>query len=170
MLLRSLLVVVLVGLSVMAPTPAPADSMISMYQRLFGRVDEEMAAVKKTGAEVLSPEYFAKAVRYKKEAEQAFRAGRSHESVQKDIRKAREWLRKALDATEIATVTFADAMAARDNALSADAPRFAREMWAEAEEEMRDATNDVERGDIRDARDDARKVAALYKRSCRPSR
>ena len=162
--LRSCLVLMIVSLAVTA-IPARADSMMSMYQRLFSRVDEEMAAVKKTGAEVLSPEYFAKAVRYKNDAERGFRAGRSNEAVQEDINKARQWLRKALDATEIARVTFADAMAARDNALSADAPRFAREMWEDAEEDMRDATHEVEEGDIRDARENARKVAELYKQA-----
>ena len=160
--LRPLLVLTFSCLMLL-PDLAPADTMISMYQRLFSRVDEEMEAVRQTGAAVLSPEFFEKAERYKNQAERDFRDGRSHESVQEDINRAREWLRKALDATEMAAVPFADAMAARDNALSADAPSYARTAWARAEEEMREATHRVERGDIRNARDNAREVAELYR-------
>ncbi|MDF1821717.1 MAG: OmpA family protein [Alcanivoracaceae bacterium] len=138
---------------------------IADYHRLFGSVDEALAAARQAHADVLSPENFARAMKYYDEAKHDFQQRRDRDDVRENIDRASQWLLKALDTTDIAAVAFTATLQARDNARSAEAPRHARAIWDDAEEALRDATHEVEKGDIRDARERAGEVTALYQQA-----
>lgn len=155
----------LVVFFVIVATGTAQASSIADYHRLFGSVDEALAAAKQANADVLSPENFARAMKYYNEAKHDFQQRRDRDDVRKNIDRASQWLLKALDTTDIAAVALTATLQARDNARSAEAPRHARQLWDKAEEELRDATHEVEKGDIRDARKRAGEVTALYQQA-----
>ena len=152
-------------MTVCLPHLAWGDSAQTVHRQLFGEVKQELEAAKAAQADILAPERFAKALRYYKEADNSFLQRRNLDRVRKEILRARSWLAKAMEATEVSAITFAQAVSARDNALSADAPKFADDAWNKAEEALREAASKVEEGDIRDAREDAKVVADLFQQA-----
>lgn len=155
--------VLLVGL--LSGNPVLAESAQSVHRQLFAEVKEELAAARAAQADVLAPERFAKALQYYKEADNSFLQRRNLDRVRKEILRARSWLAKAMEATEVSAISFAQALQARENALSADAKKFAENAWENAEQALRQATSKVEDGDIRHAREAARTIADLYQQA-----
>jgi len=147
------------------PLMASADSVMAVHQQLFGDLKQQIAEAEAAHAEVLSPERFAKAIKFYKDADNTFHQARNLESVRADIARSQEWLNKAMQVVEISAITFTQAVQNRENALSADAPKFAAIAWQAAEKALRDAANEIEDGDLRDAREAARQVANLYQQA-----
>ncbi len=147
------------------PVIASADSVMAVHQQLFGDLKKQIDEARNADADVLSPERFGKAMKYYKDADNTFHRARNLESVRADIARSQEWLKKAMQAVEISAITFSQAVQNRDNALSADAPKYATNAWQAAEKALRDAANEIEDGDLRDARESARKVANLYQQA-----
>jgi OmpA-OmpF porin, OOP family len=160
-----LLCVNLCLLVVTVPVMASADSVMAVHRQLFADLKKQIAEAEQANAEVLSPERFGKAMKYYKDADNTFHQARNLESVRADIARSQEWLNKAMQVVEISAITFAPAMQNRDNALSADAPKYAAAAWQAAEKALRDAANEIEDGDLRDARESARQVAGLYQQA-----
>ena len=147
------------------PLMASADSVMAVHRQFFGDLKQQIAEAEAADAEVLSPERFAKAMKFYKDADSTFHQARNLESVRADIARSREWLNKAMQVVEISAITFAQAVQNRDNALSADAPKYAATAWQAAEKALRDAANEIEDGDLRGAREAARQVADLYQQA-----
>ena len=147
------------------PLAASADSVMAVHRQLFGDLKKQIAEAEEAHAGVLSPERFGKAMKYYKDADNTFHQARNLESVRADIARSQEWLDKAMQVVEISAITFAQAVQNRDNALSADAPKYAVTAWQAAEKALRDAANEIEDGDLRDARELARQVASLYQQA-----
>jgi len=147
------------------PAVATAEAGMSSRQ-MFSAVERNIKTAREANAELLSPEYFAKAMKYYKEAKNDFHMSRgSAEGIKSDLVKSNEWLKKAMDATRMGGVAFAAVIQARSNAESADAPRYASEVWTRAEEMLRKAAHKVEEGDVRDAPADAREAADLFQKA-----
>ena len=144
---------------------ASADSVMAVHRQLFGELKADLAEAEAAHAEVLSPERFARAMKHYKDADTTFHQARNLESVRNDIARSREWLGKAMQVVEISAITFAQAVQNRDNALSADAPKYAADAWRKAEQALRNAANEVEDGDLRAAQQAARTVADLYQQA-----
>lgn len=163
---RSFFLQAVLGLIVLfSSVQASADSVMAVHRQLFGDLKVQLARAEASHAEVLSPERFAKAMKYYKDADTAFHQSRNLDSVRADIARSREWLGKAREVMEVSSTTFARTIESRNNALSADAPGFAAQAWQRAEKAMRDATRKVEDGDLRAARQDATQVADLYQQA-----
>lgn len=151
--------------ALLAPSLAMADSVIAIHLQLFGEVDKQLEQAREAQVEVLSPDRFERAMKYYKSAESTFRQGRNMESVRTDIGRTQNWLSKAMEATEIGSITFAQAIQARANAMSADAPKHAVEEWSKAEQALRKAATEVEKGDLRRAKENSRSVADLFQQA-----
>lgn len=160
-----LLCVNLCLLAVALPSMATADSVMAVHRQLFGDLKKQIAEAEEAKAEVLSPERFGKAIKYYKDADNTFHQARNLESVRADIARSKEWLSKAMQVVEISAITLAQAVQNRNNALSAEAPKYATAAWQAAEKALRDAANEIEDGDLRDARESARQVANLYQQA-----
>jgi OOP family OmpA-OmpF porin len=128
---------------------------------LFKDTDALMQQAKDAGADLLSPENYADAKSAYAKAEKEISNGRA-DRAGKELTKVNEALNKALTASELAVVTFADSLAARDLAVAANAEKFEPEMWGSAEKQFTDAAKRLEGGNVDSARKSADKATKGY--------
>ena len=153
------LLVWLIGLA------AVAQAQDNLRSQLFGEVDELLKQAKKKQAQILAPSNFGKAMEAYAKAEADLKKGRSLEKIRKKIQRARTYFERAIEATKLAEVTFAAVTAARNDAQSADAPRYARDTWEKAELKLMEAAKELEKGDVKDARKKGKEAEDLYRRA-----
>ncbi|MDQ7054411.1 MAG: hypothetical protein Q9P14_16530 [candidate division KSB1 bacterium] len=117
----------------------------NLRSQLFSEVDAIKAQAEKRQANVLAPTNYGKAMKAYQRAEQDLRKGRNLQDIRKRIREAQAYFKKAIEATKLAEVTFSSVTAARNDAISADAAKFARATWEKAEEKLIEAAKELER-------------------------
>ena len=150
--------VLLLGLSALA-----ASAQEDLRQTLFAQTDEALKAANEARANVLAPKNYAEAARYYRAAEDKLKRGRSIESIKDDLDDAARALRRAVEATRLASVTLTSAIQARNDAAEADAAQFAASNWRDAEEKFAAAAVRLEEGNINAARSRARDAEELYR-------
>lgn len=150
--------VLLLGLSALA-----ASAQEDLRQTLFAQTDEALKAANEARANVLAPKNYAEAARYYRAAEDKLQRGRSIESIKDDLDDAARALRRAVEATRLASVTLTSAIQARNDAAEADAAQFAAVNWRDAEEKFASAAVRLEEGNINAARSRARDAEELYR-------
>jgi OOP family OmpA-OmpF porin len=128
---------------------------------LFKDTDALMQQAKDARADLLSPKNYADAQSAYAKAEKEVSNGRA-DRAGKELTKVDEALTKALTASELAVVTFADSLAARDLAVAANAEKFEPEMWGSAEKQFTDAAKRLEGGNVDSARKSADKATKGY--------
>ncbi len=137
----------------------------NLRSQLFSEVDAIKAQAEKRQANVLAPNNYGKAMKAYQRAEQDLRKGRNLQDIRKRIREAQAYFKKAIEATKLAEVTFAAVTAARNDAISADAAKFARATWEKAEEKLIEAAKELEKGDVKDAMKRGKKAEELYRQA-----
>jgi len=120
----------------------------NLRAQLFGGVDSLLARVKERKADLLAPASFKKAMSYYNRASEDFKKGGKLEEMREKVGNASVYFAKALDIAKIGEVAFSATMAARTDALSADAPSQQPELWKKAEEKFNRAAKDMEDGDM----------------------
>lgn len=132
---------------------------------LFKEADQTLQKAKEVQAELLSPKNFDKAMEYYNEAERDLKEGKNLENIRKKLRAAESYFQKAIQATELADVTFQNLMKVRSDALKADAPGYAGETWQEAETKFTEAAKELENGDVNDAKKKGGEAETLYRKA-----
>lgn len=131
--------------------------------RLFAEADEALEAAREARAELLAPEAFGDGLDAYTDAEDDFSRGRDAERIRAHLSEAVEAFDTAVEAAGTAETVLASMIAARDDAQAAGADTFAAEIWAEAEEVLDDAAQELESDDVDDAREEASEAEALYR-------
>ncbi len=121
-------------------------------ETLFRDADQVLAAAKEARADVLAPESFNEGMKYYREAERNLQRGRDLRDIRRDLDRAIQYFRKATEATALANVTLKAALAARDDAVEAEAAKYASEDWVKARDKFAEAARRLEDGDINGAR------------------
>lgn len=121
-------------------------------EQLFGDVDRQFAEAKAQKSDLLAPDNFNRALDYYRKADEEFKRGKNLEKIRTNLKAATAYLQRAREARRLAEVTFASALAARNDAVSAEAPRFSREAWNAAEEQFILAARELEKGDANAAK------------------
>lgn len=140
-----------------------ATAQDDLRDTLFAQTDAAFRAANEASANVLAPKNYGDAADYYRTAEDNLRRGRSIESIRKDLDAAAKSLRKAVDATRLANVTFSSAIQARNDAEEANAKQFAAEDWQEAEEKFAAAAIRLEDGNVNSARSRATDAEKLFR-------
>ena len=130
---------------------------------LFGETNKAMEQANKINAGILSPGYYEQAMEYHREAENDYESGYGLEDIRETLKSATNYFYKAIEVTRLAEVTFTKVISARNDAKDARAPEFALELWNEAEERFRDATDELEDGDISYAKEYSNEAATIYR-------
>lgn len=128
---------------------------------LFKNTDALLAQANAARAELLSPKNYAAAMDAYKEAEKQVSAGRA-DRAEKSLSEANADLRKALEASKLAEVTFADTLKARAATEVANAARYEPELWAKAEKQFNDAAKKLEGGNVGSAQKASDKALSFY--------
>jgi outer membrane protein OmpA-like peptidoglycan-associated protein len=150
-------------LAVILGSPALAqDQQSEMRALLFKATEENVDKAKVAQADILSPTYFLRAVKKIEEAQADFQRGRPTADVQRKLKEADQDLARAMDTAKLGKVTFANTLAARQNALKANAPQFAGALYSEAQKSFSEAAQKLEQGDVNDAKKRAAVAERIY--------
>lgn len=158
--MRAVCVPVLFALCVALLAPAAsAQNIESEVQRL----NDMIAQARTDNLHLSSPRAFSDASEYLNDAQKKMRQGDKLSDIQRAVQLGFKRLAEGKEFTSIADVILKDAFAARNAALEARAPEFSKEKWKAAEEALRSAGREIEKGDQNDARNDAREAQKDYR-------
>ena len=140
-----------------------ARSQENLRAQLFGETDKVLAQAREKKANLYGPTSFKKGMEYYADAEDDFKRGRNLEDIRGKLRGASSYFAKAMEACKLGEVTFTSVMAARTDAISADAPKHSTQLWNSAEAGFRDAAEELEGGDVNAAKKEAGEAEVLYR-------
>lgn len=140
-----------------------AWSQENLRVQLFGDTDKILAQAREKKANLYAPVTFNRGMEYYDDAEDDFKGGRNLEDIRGKLRSAAGHFTKAIEACRLGEVTFSSLMAARADAMSADAPKFSANLWSNAEAQFRDAAEELEGGDVNAAKKEGGEAEALYR-------
>ena len=152
----------LASLAPVALTAGPAAAQ-DVRQTLFRTADQARAEAEAARADLLAPEAWNEAIELYRRADQDLERGRDLKDIRRRLERAIQFFRQATEATELARVTFVNSLAAREDALNAEAGLFAADLWREAEERFEDAARELEDGDVNDARRESDRALQRYR-------
>ncbi len=159
--LRKLVFMAIIA-SVLLVDSAVADTGIR--QSLFTEVDKILLEVKDKEADLYSPKAFANGMKYYQKADKNLNRGSKNiESIQKDLEKATGYFKGAIRNTDVAAVVFAKTMAARKDAIKADALKHDLEKWNKAEYLFKTGATTLEGGNSKSAKAKGIEAEMLYR-------
>jgi OOP family OmpA-OmpF porin len=136
----------------------------SIRQSLFTEADKILQEVKEKEADLYSPKAFANGMKYYQKADKNLKKGSKNvESIQKDLEKATGYFKGAIRNTELAAVVFAKTMAARKDAIKADALKHDLEKWNKAEDLFKTGATTLEDGNSKSAKAKGIEAEMLYR-------
>ena len=132
---------------------------------LFKDANAALLKAQKANAAVLAPTNFGEAMELYHNAETNLQQGENLDDIRKDLRESVVLFQKAIEATKLAEVTFPNTMKARRDAYLTGSAKFSSGTWKEAEEKFNGAAEQLEDGDVNDAREEALEAEKLYRKS-----
>jgi outer membrane protein OmpA-like peptidoglycan-associated protein len=155
------LAVLVSALFLAAPTPAAAQSIESQVKSVGERVNQD----RNKHLDLIAPRYFQKASEKLLEAQRLLAQGGNIADIRKRLAEVADNLTSAEKLEDVGKLLLKDALAARGDALAANAPQFAPDLWADAESSMQDAGKKVEDGNQNDARQKGAEAAQRYQKA-----
>lgn len=116
-------------------------------------------------AHILTPTEFQKAVDFYEDAEKRFDRQRGIEKVEELLTSAVNHFNRAVDFSVSAKIVFANSLNAREDALSAGANVYAKELWLDAEKQFKEAAEQLEKGDRDDSFEESVEAIAMYRKA-----
>jgi OmpA-OmpF porin, OOP family len=113
--------------------------------------------------EALAPESFSAAVKAFEAAQKDRERGRDAQRIRTRVQEAETALKRAQQAAERARQSLAGVIKTREEALAAEAPKYAPEAWGKANERFRQAMEESESGDARNAQRRASEAEVLLR-------
>lgn len=132
---------------------------------LFDEVNKSMQMAKNAQADVLSPRAFGDAMDEYNDAKKEYNENGDLSDIREKIGNANSKFREATENTKVSAVMFSSALSARIDAISAEAEKYVNEMWKDAEEEMKEAAEKLEKGDANRAEEKAIEATSLYRKA-----
>lgn len=132
---------------------------------LFDEVNRSMLAARESQADVLSPKAYDEAMESYNRALKDYKDEGEISKIKESITKAEGKFAEATDNTKVSSVMFSQVLSARKDAMNAEASQFSKTLWADAEEEMKDAAGEMEKGDANDAKEKAATATGLYRKA-----
>lgn len=135
----------------------------NLRNQLFGEVEKMFNQAKEKKANFYAPSSYAKAMEYYNEADDYYKRGKNLEDIRESIKNAEAYFAKALDACKLGEITFSSTMGARNDADSAGAQRYSAELWQKADQQFIDAAQELEDGNLKDAKDKGKEAETTYR-------
>lgn len=132
---------------------------------LFSEADDALRAANAASANILAPESYEDATNAYRSAEQRLEKGQGLDRIRKDLDKALIYLRRSIETARIAEVTLTRSIAARADAVKAQADKYATEEWQDAESTFNSAASRLESGNIKSAQRKADDAEAEYRKA-----
>nr|WP_321451362.1 OmpA family protein [uncultured Carboxylicivirga sp.] len=132
---------------------------------VFKQANIAMENAKAMQADVLSPLEYSKAVDYYQNAESKFDRQKGIEKIEDLLNESVNYFNRSMDFSISAKTVFANSLNAREDALSAKADLYAKELWVDAEKQFREAAVQLEKGDRDDSYDESVRAIAIYRKA-----
>lgn len=152
---------VITGVALLLSLPATAWGQA--VEQEIDQTGQRLEQARAEQLQLIAPQHFEDAEDELRQARERYERDGSIEDIRRRLADANDELQQAEELYEIGVVLLRDALAARSDALAARATEFAAEPWDRAENKIRDAGRDVERGRQNDARERASEAEALYR-------
>ncbi|MBN1250870.1 MAG: hypothetical protein JXA16_01960, partial [Bacteroidales bacterium] len=130
---------------------------------IFKQANEAMQNAKAMKADILAPSEYAKALSYYQDAEKYFEKEKGIEKVEESLTEAVNYFKRSINFCYSAKIVFANSLNAREDALSAGADIYAKELWLEAEEQFIKAVEQLEKGDRDDSYKESVEAIEIYR-------
>jgi OOP family OmpA-OmpF porin len=130
---------------------------------LFADVDALAAQGREARSDLLAPKSWGKAMDKYSAAERKLAEGKNLDDIRKELAQAADHFRDAIKATDLAKVTLATSLKARDDAVMVQAAKSAPQLWAQAELKFAEAGRKLEDGNVNDSRKRSSEAEALYR-------
>ncbi|MFQ5485928.1 MAG: OmpA family protein [bacterium] len=145
--------------------PAYAQNSDELKETLFSKTEKMLVQVQSAHGNILSPQFFKQANQRYKEAIKDFEGGRQLRDIEKKLREVNARLQQCLQVIKLGKVTFATTLQAREDALKANSPKYAKETFENAEGEFLDSSKKLEKGDVKTARKKVPLIDRLYRKA-----
>jgi outer membrane protein OmpA-like peptidoglycan-associated protein len=132
---------------------------------IFKQADEAQLNAKAMKADLLAPSEYSKAVDYYEDAEKDFDKKKGIEKVEENLREAVIYFNRSIDFSHSAKIVFANSLNAREDALSAGADYYSKDLYFEAEEQFVKAVKELEKGDRDDSYKESVKAIEIYRQA-----
>ncbi|HAF29763.1 MAG TPA: hypothetical protein DCG75_12020 [Bacteroidales bacterium] len=132
---------------------------------VFKHADEAMQSAKVMKADLLAPSEYSKALDYYQDAEKDFDNKKGIEKVEKNLTEAVIYFNRSIDFSYSARIVFANSLNAREDALSAGADFFAKDLWLKAEDQFIEASKQLEKGDRDDSYKESVEAIEIYRQA-----
>ncbi len=132
---------------------------------VFKQANYAMENAKVMQADILSPMEYDKALEYYRSAEEKFDKQKGIEKVEALLTESVNYFNRSVDFSISAKTIFANSLNAREDALSAGANLYAKELWLDAEKQFREAAEQLEKGDRNDSYEESVKAIAIYRKA-----
>jgi len=119
---------------------------------VFGAIRGDVEQARQDKVDALAYKTFDKAITQLQDAEKDFDKGKKPEQINEEIKRAQQSLNDAKQIAAISRKELSSVISARDDALTAEAPKYAREAWQLADERFKDAVERIEKKDAEGAR------------------
>lgn len=130
---------------------------------VFKEADQALHEAQAKQADFYAPKTFAKGMRSYERAAEDFAADKRISGIQSRLKEAVENFQKALEIALVAEGLFADAISGRNDAMSAEAVKYAADIWERGETRFRNARRSLEDGDRNTARNRGKEASDTYR-------
>ena len=144
---RDMRTTLLAGLALVVVGVAMAQDANDLNAALAAQ-DVAMEQAHKRQVDVLSPKNFAVAADALAAARKDLEKNRKPEKIHEQLADSQRALAQAQKAADVARTALATVLKTRDDAVAAEAPKYAPEAWQRGAERFADAAMKVERGDV----------------------
>jgi OOP family OmpA-OmpF porin len=150
-------------LSVLASGALFAQSQQQIHDQIFGETDAVKKQAEDLKANVLAPKSYSEGMELYMSAVDTMEKGRDLERVREELAEAKGFFQRAVEGSQLARTTFADALTARAAAEKAESARYAERDWERAEEALTAAAATLEDGNLNKATKDAADALERYR-------
>lgn len=120
------------------------DAKTEFFKTIQAEVDQARA----DKVDVLAPKTFERAMSSLQDAQKDFDKGRKHERINEEINECNQALKQAQQFAATSRKELFSVISARDDALKAEAPKYAPGAWHDADDRFHDAVEKIEHKDI----------------------
>ncbi|NTW49121.1 MAG: OmpA family protein [Chlorobiales bacterium] len=142
-----------------------ATAQETAYNQYFSIAIQLLEKAKGLKANIYSPKNFSEALKYYNQAETEFKKAGSLQEIRQNTEKAEFYLKKSLEFSDLARVTFAGPIEARNQAWAAGASNYALETWGKGEEVFKGAMMEMENNDLDGAKEEAVDAEKIYRKA-----
>lgn len=132
---------------------------------VFGQANRAWENAKSMQADILSPTEYDRAIEYYLDAENRFDNQKGIDKVKEQLAEAVKYFDRSRDFSANAKIVFANSLDAREDALSANANLYAKELWTDAEEQFRKAAEQMEKGNRDNSYQESVEAMDLYRQA-----